>query len=341
MIPTKKARRAVALLAVPALLLTAACGGDNSDDDAGSSDAAVSFPLATVSGSFGEEPDIEVEDDAEESEETVVTVLEEGDGPEVGEGDFMRLSVFASGLDEDEALVNTWQPITPPVEEGAEEEPAEEEDREPVYAAVQAGTEEILPLSVTDPLTGMAEGSRVVVQGSALELIGPQADQLGFGPGDSVVFVYDIVTVIDAQGSAEGEQAASEEGMPEVEAGEAESAGITIPEGADAPTELQQQVLVQGDGPEVAAEQQLIAQYTGVTWEDGEEFDASWDRGGAAKFVIGVGQVVPGWDEALVGKNVGDRVLLVLPPDMAYGGQEDHELAENTLVFVVDILDAI
>ena len=58
---------------------------------------------------------------------------------------------------------------------------------------------------------------------------------------------------------------------------------------------------------------------------------------------IGVGQLVPGFDKALVGQPVGSRVLMVLPPSEGYGKQGNSAAGikgTDTLVFVVDLLDA-
>jgi peptidylprolyl isomerase len=76
-------------------------------------------------------------------------------------------------------------------------------------------------------------------------------------------------------------------------------------------------------------------------------FDSTWDpegRDGApmAQFTIGVGGVIEGWDEGLVGQDVGSRVLLVVPEDMAYGEDaEETGSPAGTLVFVIDILAAV
>jgi peptidylprolyl isomerase len=88
--------------------------------------------------------------------------------------------------------------------------------------------------------------------------------------------------------------------------------------------------------------QTISAQYHGVLWKDGSVFDSSWQRGAAADFPIGVGAVIPGWDKTLVGKKVGSRVLLVIPPADGYGkaGSPPKISGTDTLVFVVDILDA-
>lgn len=114
-----------------------------------------------------------------------------------------------------------------------------------------------------------------------------------------------------------------------------------MPKGKKAPTELKQQVLIKGKGKEIKKGDALVAQYTGVKWEDGKKFDSSWDHGGATTFQIGTGSVVKGWDDALVGKHVGDRVEIVIPPKLGYGSQPQSELAKNTLVFSVDIVDAL
>ena len=107
------------------------------------------------------------------------------------------------------------------------------------------------------------------------------------------------------------------------------------------PTELVVQPLQRGDGPQVAVGQVITVQYVGVSWSDGTVFDSSWASGELPdSFPIGVQSVIAGWDSGLVEQPVGSQVLLVVPPQMAYGGTED-ELAAETLVFVVDILSAV
>ena len=117
---------------------------------------------------------------------------------------------------------------------------------------------------------------------------------------------------------------------------------ITVPKTA-APTALVVQNLIDGTGPEVKSGQTITVHYTGVLWTDGTVFDSSWTRKSPATFAIGTGNVIPGWDKGLVGKKVGSRVLLVVPPADGYGAQppQGSKIPANaTLVFVVDILDA-
>jgi peptidylprolyl isomerase len=93
----------------------------------------------------------------------------------------------------------------------------------------------------------------------------------------------------------------------------------------------------------VKSGQTVTVQYTGVIWPGGKVFDSSWVRGTPAQFPIGVGKVISGWDEALVGKTVGSEILIVVPPDKGYGAAGNAQAGikgTDTLVFVVDILDA-
>lgn len=119
---------------------------------------------------------------------------------------------------------------------------------------------------------------------------------------------------------------------------------LTAPDTA-APTKLTQQTLVQGKGAVVAKGDTLVANYVGQTWalKNGKPnvFDSSFSRGAPAAFIIGVGQVIPGWDKTLVGKKLGSRVLLTVPPADGYGssGQPSASITgTDTLIFVVDLV---
>lgn len=66
--------------------------------------------------------------------------------------------------------------------------------------------------------------------------------------------------------------------------------------------------------------QMLTMHYTG-TLEDGTKFDSSHDRNEPFKFQIGVGQVIRGWEEGVVGMCVGEKRRLIVPPELGYGDQ--------------------
>jgi peptidylprolyl isomerase len=112
-----------------------------------------------------------------------------------------------------------------------------------------------------------------------------------------------------------------------------------------APATLTQQTLIQGSGAKLARGDTLIANYVGETWAPRagkpNVFDSSFKRGSPAAFVIGTGAVIPGWDKTLVGKTLGSRVLLTVPPSDGYGskGQPSAGISgTDTLVFVIDLV---
>lgn len=320
-------RRAAALLVVPALLFTAACGSD----DGSNGDA--SGGVAEVKGKAGEKPEISVPKDGEPSKKTVVETVSEGSGTAIKASDFVRLDWTVEKWGGDQELSSTWAA-------------AATGDKTPRRQSVeQVGkASQQLPDKVLDALKGKKAGSRILVQGTAGDLFGQSLNpSSGIATDDVLIWVVDpvVAAAVDAKAEAKGEQAATEAGLPEVKAPSQKAATITIPKNTKAPTDLKQQVLIKGSGKKVEAGQGLVAQYTGVKWEDGKKFDSSWDHGGATAFQIGTGSVVTGWDKGLVGKNVGDRVLLVIPPSLGYGASPSSELAKNTLVFVVDILGTV
>jgi len=99
---------------------------------------------------------------------------------------------------------------------------------------------------------------------------------------------------------------------------------------------------IKGTGAPVKKGDLLVADYQGQIWDaTGKVFDSSYTRGVPASFPIGLGQVIAGWDDALVGVNAGSRVVLVVPPAAGYGaaGQTDAGIkGTDTLVFVVDVI---
>ncbi|WP_232805535.1 FKBP-type peptidyl-prolyl cis-trans isomerase [Glycomyces xiaoerkulensis] len=109
----------------------------------------------------------------------------------------------------------------------------------------------------------------------------------------------------------------------------------------DPPSSLVVVDVVEGEGGEAAAGDAVTVQYAGFHWDDGERFDASW--GGGEPFEVaplGSAGVIQGWNEGLMGAQAGDRRLLVVPPDLAYGaeGAGDAIGPDETLVFVVDVV---
>lgn len=106
------------------------------------------------------------------------------------------------------------------------------------------------------------------------------------------------------------------------------------------PQELVIEDISVGEGPVAEAGDLVKAHYVGVAWSTGEEFDASWNRGAPLEFQVGVGQVIAGWDNGIVGMHVGGRRKLIIPPHLGYGdaGAGGAIKGGETLIFVVDLV---
>jgi len=212
---------------------------------------------------------------------------------------------------------------------------------------VTLGSSSLLPAWNT-ALTGARIGSRIEVVAPPADAFGSQGNsQAGVGPTDDLVFVLDVVGGYPATADIPGKQGAqSDAALPKV-TGDPGSGNpqVTIPSGAKPPASLVADTLIHGSGETVQSGRTLVIQYTGVDWNTGKNFDSSFTRKQAFSTVIGAGKVIKGWDQGLIGKHVGDRVLLVIPPALGYGpsgGQSSAGIGANdTLVFVVDIVDAL
>ena len=151
------------------------------------------------------------------------------------------------------------------------------------------------------------------------------------------IIAFEITGARDVPTRATGEAVEPPAGLPTVKLADDGAPTITIPDDYEAPSDLVVQTLVKGSGPAVTDKQTLTVQYAGVKL-DGTTFDSSWERGAPATFPLS--GVIQGWTKGLAGQTVGSQVLLVIPPSLGYGGTPGHELEKETLVFVVDILEA-
>lgn len=114
---------------------------------------------------------------------------------------------------------------------------------------------------------------------------------------------------------------------------------IEAPEG-EAPEDLVIETLTEGEGREVANGDSVQVQYSGALFADGTEFDTSWDDLSPLPVTVGQGGVIAGFDEGLIGMKVGERRMLTIPSEQAYGAEGSPPAipADADLIFVIDLV---
>ena len=109
----------------------------------------------------------------------------------------------------------------------------------------------------------------------------------------------------------------------------------------DPPCGLVTTDVVVGTGAEAVAGVQADVKYVGVLYEDGSEFDASWNRDPEETLPVPLGQggVIQGFEQGITGMREGGRRQVVIPGDLAYGHTGRPPIPPNaTLVFVIDLV---
>jgi len=164
-------------------------------------------------------------------------------------------------------------------------------------------------------IVGMQEGGRRLLSIPSDLAYGAQSPSPDIPADSDLVFVVDLINVASP---------------PDVQ-------------NADAPvTELEVEVISEGTGDEIGPGMILEVHYVLMAQETGEEFDSSWTAGAPIPYQIAADPaegVLPGWDEALVGRRVGDHLRIVMPPELGLGERAaDVVGADGTLVSEVTII---
>lgn len=127
---------------------------------------------------------------------------------------------------------------------------------------------------------------------------------------------------------------------PAIETDGDDVTGLDFTDTPEPSDQLEVAVVKEGDGAEVKAGDSITVHYYGSLYDSDEPFDESYSGGQPATFGIGVGQVIPGWDQGIPGVKVGSRIIMSIPADLAYGEQGSPPVipANAPLYFVVDII---
>jgi peptidylprolyl isomerase len=310
-------RRISAALGTIALLASLAACGDKSDDAGDTS----GLGAVTVTGDFGKAPAV-VWNGQATTDTLASTTLIEGEGETIANGDTVKVDLWiGNGFSQAQA-----------------------------YSSWKNGKSETIKLTdqvskgILDAIVGHEVGSRVLVVAPPADAFGDQGQaSLGIGNSDDVVFVVDIDAKIVVLDGPQGAEQTPPPGAPKLVEKNDVPTGFDFSASPATPAKkLQVFTLIKGDGAKVEKGQTITVNYLGAIYGTDKVFDQSYD-GTPASFSIGTGAVIKGWDDALVGRPIGSRVILSIPPDLGYGdaGQSGAGIkGTDTLVFVVDILSA-
>lgn len=309
------------VLAVSMLGL-AACGSDSSDSDAGSA----SLSSVTITGDQGKAPEVTF-DGRLDGTTTESKVLIKGDGEEVAAGDTVEAQWWIGNGYTEKETQSTWG-----------------EDGKGEPQSLEVGSD-VLPF-LSEAIVGNHVGDRVVLLTPSDKAFGEGGGvRFNLGNRDAALIVVDIMgrtdTVPPLDGP-QGEKKTPASWAPSLIEKDGVITGLDFTDAHTPSGKLIATTLVKGDGAVVKKGQTLTVNYLGQVYDADAPFDESYSKE-PAEFPIGVGQVIDGWDQRLVGRTVGSRVILEIPPAQGYG-KEGNEAAgikgTDTLFFVVDILAA-
>ncbi len=324
-------RRLLVVFCSVALLLSG-CGGG--DDGPKALPQGGPFQLPTVSNaSPGTDP--EIRSSTQPPDTSVTQILTEGKGRAIKDGDVIAADYKGQVWESSGAVlppfVNTFD-----------------------SGVLWVGSIDAVIPAWTKKLPGVTVGSRVLLIATPEDAFGikpPEGQPIL--PNDTLMFVIDILDAFPRSTGPSGETVtpAANPKLPKVTG--SKNPKVTVPD-ADPPKDLIAEILVRGDGAKVTDGAWVAVHYTAVVWRNGKIFDSTWERSAgptplATRMAIRgtplndkpSGGVIEGILKGLVGKAVGSRVLLVVPPAQGYGkdGLADKGvLGTDTLVFVLDIL---
>jgi len=299
---------------VPLLLTLVACGDDSGEDSTGGG-----LDSVTIEGDVGSAPKVTWDGQVSVSKVETKTLVT-GDGEVVEEGDQVLTHLWIGNGFTQQTALDTYR------------------EKKPELITVDDQIGKVFH----DALEGNTIGSRVAIAAPASEAFGESGNPtLGIANKDSVVIVVDLVSgVLDGP---QGTEKDAPSWTPKIVEDKDVPSSLDFTGTPEPAPRLRIASLVQGDGATVEKGQTIVVNYLGQVYDGEAPFDSSYARGEPTSFQIGVGAVVKGWDQSLVGRAVGSRVLLSIPPELGYGqaGNKDAGIkGTDTLYFVVDILAA-
>ena len=312
------------LLVAPVLagLLLAGCGSaEDEEPQKKAKPEVVSIDSIEVKGEMGNKPKLAGFEGPVKFDQTETKVVDEGDGKKIEEGQNVLVDYIGFNARNGKSFDDSWQ------------------RGEPATFSLKKGA---MINGFVDGLVGQEVGSRVAI-GIPSKDGYPEGNGPDIKKGDSLIFVVEVQEARTPLTSATGEEVSAPAELPKVQTNkDNEVTGIAKGQGKP-PKKLVAEPLIEGDGAEVSKKSTVQMHAYAVNWDSGESFESSWERDQPATMdLTQVSGQIPGLSEGLDGRKVGDRVMLVLPPESGLGQEVPGTdlKKDSTTVWVVDILDA-
>ena len=269
-----------------------------------------------ATGGFGEAPELTIPSPWA-IKTTQTKILVQGDGPTVPEGAFIQVRYYGKNARSGEVFDENY-----------------------------SSDEKFFTMSLSGLIPGWQKGVAGQKVGTRLIIAVPGADGYdgsggrpdnGIEIGDTLVFVIDIIRTSFSEPTGET-VAVTDSSLPTV-TGEIAAPVVTIPSTTTPPSTLVTQPLIIGTGPAVEAADTIMINYSEYIWSSGTLVRTTYGFGTLQGLLS---QTIPAWKQALPGQPTGSRLLLVVPPDLAYSqGSKQNNIPEgSTMVYLVDILYA-
>jgi FKBP-type peptidyl-prolyl cis-trans isomerase len=142
-----------------------------------------------------------------------------------------------------------------------------------------------------------------------------------------------------APGADGGATGATGSSVPEISrATFAPSLSVDLPAMRQTPRGVYVRDLTAGTGAEAVSGGQVAIHYVGKL-ADGKQFDANGPNDSPFVFRINAGEVVPGFDEGVLGMKVGGQRQVIIPPALGYGARDNGPIPANSiLVFTIELV---
>jgi peptidylprolyl isomerase len=298
----------LATLAATSLVL-AGCGGD--------SDGAAS--LDSIKVSAGASPKVTVPKDFTATK-TASKTIKAGSGDTLKTDDLVKLNYVAVNGRTAGEFDNSYKAKTP--------------------LTVTLNETSVLPGFIKG-LKGKKIGSRVLVAIPPKDGFNAAQEQLKLKKTDTMVFLFDVVSKVPTEASGKAKKLPADVPQITYDKNDHPVGFKTTSKTEKKVTKQSIDVVVQGSGATITKGQTVTTQYVGAKYADGKVFDESWTTAPRPN-QVGVGALYPCWDEQLVGQKLGSRVVLVCPPDKAFGDNAPPTGVDkkDPVIFVIDLLDA-